>query len=51
MEVTDVELTHALHEILLDTATSGHENVDHLVLAEVADVLAHTAGSHVRSTT
>ena len=47
MEVTYVELPHALHEVLLDTTTGCYETIDHLVLAEEADVLTHTAGSHV----
>ena len=47
MEVTYVELPHALHEVLLDSTTSCYVAIDHLVLAEEADILTHTAGSHV----
>lgn len=47
MEVANVELPHALHEILLYTTASSYVAIDHLVLAKVADILTHTAGSHV----
>ena len=49
LEVTHVEVRLALDEVLLDAACSGYNAVHHLVLAEVADNLAHSAADHVRS--
>jgi hypothetical protein len=47
VEVTKVERIHGLHEILFNTSTCGNINIDHLVLAEIADVFAHTTRRHV----
>ena len=40
-EVADVRRVEALHEVLLDAARVVAEHVDHLVLHEEADRLAH----------
>jgi hypothetical protein len=48
MEVSKEERIHALHEVFFDTSASCHDSVNHLVLAKISDVLAHTARGHVR---
>ncbi len=46
--VAQVGRLHALHKVLLDAASGCHDTIDHVVLDQVEDALAHTARDHVR---
>lgn len=46
-EVSNVARRQALHDVFLNAACRSDNLVDHFVLAEVADVLAHAARGHV----
>lgn len=49
VELSEVEAAHALHQVLLDSARSGHDAVDHPVLRQVSNDFPHSAGGHVGS--
>jgi len=47
-EVSDIAGREAFHDVFLDAARSRHNLINHLVLAEIANVLSHTTRGHVR---
>lgn len=47
MKVADVCGSEALDEIFLDATCCGHDGIDQLMLAQVTDGLAYSAGNHV----
>ena len=47
IKLANVELGHALDEVLLDASARRDDNVDKVVLHEVVDDLSHTARHHV----
>ena len=46
-EVSHVVRSHTLHEILFKTSTRSDDAVNHLVLAEILNVLSHSTRRHV----
>ena len=49
LEIAHVMVSEKLHEIFLDSSASGHYARDHAVLAQVPNVLSHSAGCHIGS--
>ncbi|GBE61055.1 actin II [Babesia ovata] len=47
VEPSDIGFAHALDQVLLHTAATGHHDVDELVLRQVDEGLAQTTGDHV----
>ena len=47
IEFADVELAHALDEVLLDSSARRNHNIHQMVLHQVVDDLSHTATHHV----
>jgi hypothetical protein len=48
VEVTDESWLHALHDVFFNTTACSHNRLNHLVLAEILNVLAHATRRHVR---
>ena len=46
-KVTNIAICHALHDVFFNSACCRHDTIDHLVLAQIANVLSHATTGHI----
>lgn len=47
VEITDITRSHTLHNVFFNSTTGCHNAIDHLVLAKIPNVLAHSTANHI----